>query len=153
MESWPASSSRFDEQPGPQTQGHVGGKFNTNLSMNGIVVRPGDWDDYNIDYSGMTFIARGELWVLPFLGVGAKITGSPAMSNHTVVNGYAEPLIEDAKGLRYNLEGKLTYTPLAWLDFSVGYRYEDLYFEPPKPDNFSLAIIYAGPWVEAALKF
>ncbi len=123
------------------------------FQQNGVVLRPGNWGDYKIQYSGWVYVLRGKVGLPLGLSLGGEILGSPVVNNRTEVTGYGDVMREEAKGLRYRWEGYAAYSPLPLLKLALGYRYEDLYFPEPKPESFSLAIVYGGPFLNLSFEF
>ncbi len=125
----------------------------SDYTENGVILMPGNWGDYTISYQGPTFAAGLHYWFIPSLEFFGRIQGAPMVSNHTRVTGYGLPQEEDAQGLAYRWEGGFTYHLLNTISFSLGYRFEDIYFHPPADDSFSLSIVYRGLMISTSYYF
>jgi hypothetical protein len=120
----------------------------------GVTQFAGNFGKFVIDYGGPFIDLRGQWEFSEGWALGGAALGSFWMNNSTEVSGrhLAKTLTDSTTGRRYKFEGGLTWFPLPAWDLAVGYRYEDVYFEPTV-DGYSLEIWYVGPWVKAGWRY
>lgn len=154
LESGPSWRSWLELHAG---WGQAGGtkQFYDGGPKGGAVAYPGNFGRFIIDYGGPSLGLRGQWEALKGLGLRAGLLGSPSLSNRTRVEGshLTAPIEDQAVGRRYRWEAGAFFAPGggAW-ELAGGYRYEDVYFDPTAK-SYSLNIIYAGPWAQAAFRF